>query len=218
MKKNAIIAGVTGLVGNLCLEKLHAKQLYNKITAVTRKTLRPSILGVENVVINFDEIEKYSNQLTGDHAFCALGTTIHKAGSKEAFRKVDFEYALRFANIAKQNGAQKFILVSAIGADANSNIFYSKVKGELESELEKLGFDSLIIMQPSLLLGDRKELRAGEIIGKGLSLVTNFALWGPLEKYKAIEAETVAESMIHYASAPTPKVLRLTYKNMVNLN
>lgn len=218
MKKDAIIVGVTGLVGNLCLRKLHSKQIYKNIIAVTRKTLKPHILGIQNLVINFDEIEESRTGMVGEHAYCTIGTTIAKAGSKEEFRKVDFDYVLRFAKIAKQNGTKKFILVSAIGADSGSNIFYSKVKGQLEEALEQLGFESLILMQPSLLLGERKEWRAGEIIGKGLSLVTNFALVGPLNKYKAIEADTVAEAMIHYANCPTPKVLRLTYNDMVNLN
>ncbi len=218
MKKDAIIVGVTGLIGNLCLGKLHSKQIYKHLIAVTRKSLKPHILGVENVVINFDAIEEYSDSMFGDHAYCTIGTTIAKAGSKEEFHKVDFDYVLRFAKIAKQNGTKKFILVSAIGADSGSNIFYSKVKGQLEEALERLGFESLILMQPSLLLGNRQERRAGEIIGKALSLVTNFAMMGPLKKYKAIEADTVAEAMIHYANQPTPKVLRLTYNDMVNLN
>ena len=218
MRKNAVILGVTGLVGNFCLEKLHAKQLYGRITAVTRKAIKPAILGVENAVINFNEMSRFKQELTGDHAFCAFGTTIGKAGSKEAFRKVDFSYILEFAQIVKANGASKFILVSAIGATTNSPFFYSKVKGELEEALEKIGFESLIILQPSLLLGKRKEVRIGEIIGNGVSLVANFALWGPLQKYKAIKAEDVAEAMIHYANKPTPKVLRLTYEQMVSLN
>jgi uncharacterized protein YbjT (DUF2867 family) len=137
-----------------------------------------------------------------DDVFCCLGTTIKKAGSQAAFRKVDFTYAYEAAQLAVQQGAEHFLLVSSLGADANSSVFYSRVKGELEIAIAALPFAAVSIFQPSLLLGERAEFRFGERLAEPLAKVLSVFLLGPLRKYRAIEAHTVAAAMIHVAKSP----------------
>ena len=129
-----------------------------------------------------------------------LGTTIKKAGSQDAFRKVDYNYALNAASLARKAGAKACILMSAIGASPKSSVFYSRVKGELEEAIRALGFSYLSIYQPSLLLGQRQEHRTAEGLGMAVMPVANRALVGPLRKYRAIEAETIAAAMANEIS------------------
>jgi uncharacterized protein YbjT (DUF2867 family) len=129
-------------------------------------------------------------------AFCALGTTIATAGSKEAFYQVDHDLVLAFAKNAKAAGASTFVLVSSVGAEARSSNFYLKVKGEIEKDLESIGFNSLIILRPSMLMGERKEFRLGELIGKGAMTLFNPLMFGSLSKYKGIQGKTVAKAML----------------------
>jgi len=135
-----------------------------------------------------------------DVLVCCLGTTIKKAGSQDAFRKVDYSYALNAARLAKEAGAKACILMSAIGASPKSSVFYSRVKGELEEAIRALGFSYLSIYQPSLLLGQRQEHRTAEGLGMAVMPVANRALVGPLRKYRAIEAETIAAAMANEIS------------------
>ena len=137
--------------------------------------------------------------LKADDVFCALGTTIAKAGSQAAFRKVDYEIPLQIAELALHNGATQFILVSSLGADATSSFFYSKVKGELETALQKMKFDSLLIFRPSILLGDRNEQRLGEEVGKFFAEKLTFLFAGPLKKYKGTPANLLAKTMVNVA-------------------
>jgi len=214
-KKTALLVGASGLVGNLCLEDLVASGLYEDIIVVTRKKLFPAHLGVTNIISDFSDLDEIASKLKADHVYCALGTTIAKAGSQTAFKKVDYEYPLKVATLSKQNGAQKFILVSAIGADSNSSVFYSKVKGKLEDAVEKLDFDSLVILQPSFLLGKRNEVRLGELIGKNIASALSFVFIGGLEKYKGIEASDVAKSMVVFANKRNDKLIRAQYRDII---
>lgn len=215
MKKTALIVGATGLVGNHCLEFLVSSGLYSNIIVLTRKKIAPLLLGVTNIVSDFDKLDEIASQLVADHVYCALGTTIAKVGSREVFKKVDYDYPLKIAEITKRNGAQKFILVSAIGADKASPVFYSKTKGELEDAIEQLRFESTIILQPSFLLGKREELRIGELIGKNIASALSFAFVGSLKQYKGIDSKTVAKAMIVFANKRNDKFIRATYSQMV---
>ncbi|OJV26243.1 MAG: hypothetical protein BGO32_02215 [Bacteroidetes bacterium 37-13] len=214
MKKTALVFGATGLVGNLCLEMLVASNLYSKIIVLSRKQITPSLLNVENIIIDFENLEAIKNSIRADDVFCAMGTTIAKAGSQENFTKIDYEIPLQVAQIAKQNGAKNFILVSAIGADSKSKVFYNRTKGKLEDALEKLNYESLIIFQPSILLGEREDFRFAEMIGKNLFKGLSFVFAGKLKPYKGIEAKTIAKAMVVKAIKPSQKVERLTYKEI----
>ena len=197
--RTALIAGSTGLIGGLLLDLLIRDEAYQKVIALTRKPLSASADKVENVVVNFESLRQYKDQLKSDDIFCCLGTTMKQAGSKEAFRKVDYEYPLQLAGLTRDQGAQKFFLVSALGAKKSSIVFYNQVKGETEESVAKLNFPTLHIFRPSLLLGPRMEKRTGEDAMKKFYQAFGFIFSGPFRKYQAIEAVKVARAMLHFA-------------------
>lgn len=200
MGKKAIIVGASGLIGKFCLSYLLMDKNYSEVIAVSRRPLPIKDSKLKNIVCDFDFLESYSNELIADDVFCCLGTTIKVAKTKENFKKVDLEYPLRLANISKKNGATKFLVVSAMGANKNSSIFYNQVKGELEEQLKTIGFKGLYIFRPSLLLGMRTEFRLGEKIA-----VMSSKIWTPIlsifaKQYKPIDAMVVAHAMYQKAT------------------
>lgn len=189
------MTGATGLVGNELLLLLGSIEHVSHVTALSRKPLGRFSAKIENVVLDFDKLANYSSSLKAHTFICCLGTTIKVAGSQEAFRKVDYDYVMEFAKIAEKAKAQKFMVISAMGANANSSVFYNRVKGEMERDLRALAIPQIEIFRPSLLLGERKEHRTGEAIASKLSPLMNALLIGPLKKYKAIAAKDVAKAM-----------------------
>ena len=206
MAKTALIIGATGLVGEQCLNELLASAAYEKVIALTRKKLALQNPKLQNIVTDFENLELIKDQLKADDIFCAMGTTIGKAGSKDAFRKVDFEIPLHVAQLSLWNGAKKFILVSSLGADAASLVFYSKTKGELEHALMDLKFESLVILRPSILLGDRKERRVGEEIGRFAAEKLSFLFAGPLKKYRGTPVDLLGKLMVSMAQQKIKEV------------
>ncbi len=194
--KVALIAGATGLIGNQLLELLLNDPEYHLVKAITRSPLKLKHEKLQNIIIDFDRLSELDSQIAGDVVFCCLGTTMKKAGSKEAFRKVDYTYPLELATTTHRLGAQQFLLVSALGADKNASIYYNKVKGEVEEAIGKVGFRSYHIMRPSLLLGPRDESRPGEDAAKFFYKAFGFLI---PEKYKAVDAVKVARAMIRLA-------------------
>jgi uncharacterized protein YbjT (DUF2867 family) len=192
----AVIAGTTGLVGNLLLDLLLNDERYARVIALSRKPLDRQHPKLQNLVVDFDRLEEYAAQLKADDVFCCLGTTIRQAGSQAAFRKVDFDYPLSLARVTKEQGAKQYLLVTALGSDKASSIFYNRVKGEVQEAISLVGFDSYHIFQPSMLLGDRKESRTGEGVGKAVMTALDFLI---PKKYKAIEAVKVARGMLAVA-------------------
>jgi uncharacterized protein YbjT (DUF2867 family) len=198
--KTALVFGSSGLTGSALVRLLLASEDYHRIKVFVRKSQNIRHPKLEEIVMDFDKMEILSDQIKGDDIFLCLGTTMAKAGSKAAFFKVDYTYNMTAARIASQNKVSNVILISSMGADSTSMIYYSKVKGKVENDLSQLPFKSIAIVRPSLLLGDRKEQRIGEKIGSRLSTALSVIFVGPLKKYKAIMAETVAKSMIKIAS------------------
>lgn len=196
MSKTALIVGASGLVGSACLDLLLAEISYQVVKVLVRKPIDLKHPKLQQIVVNFDRLEDFKESIVGDEIFCCLGTTIKVAGTKENFYKVDFTYAFETAKIALANGAKGFYLVSSMGADAKSFIFYSKVKGELENTIKALQYPVFYIFRPSLLLGNRKEHRAGEKLGISIYNFLKPIFIGPLEKYKGIEANKVAKAMV----------------------
>lgn len=197
----ALLAGATGLTGNLLLAELLANTHYSAVYALVRKSTLPAHQKLTERIVDFEHI---GNLPKIDDAFCCLGTTIKKAGSPEAFRQVDFDHVLNFARVAKAAGAARFIVISAIGADPKSRVFYSRVKGEMEAALSALGFTELHIFQPSFLVGDRTENRVGERIGIAAFQLLSPLLIGPARKYRSIRAGQVAHAMVVAAWAGKP--------------
>ena len=144
--KTAILFGGSGLVGGFCLELLLESPIYAKVLSFGRKKLNKEHEKLEQIEIDFEKLSQYQKLIQGNDLFCALGTTIKKAGSQEAFRKVDLEYPAEIAKIAVKNGVSQFILVSSAGADSKSNNFYTKVKGELEDIIRELPFWGIHIL------------------------------------------------------------------------
>jgi len=191
----ALVAGSTGLIGGQLLELLLSDTVYSQVIALSRKPLLISHPKLENIIVEANEIKDHKD-FQADDVFCCLGTTIKQAKSKEAFRKIDFDYPLELARSLKSNEAKQFLLVSALGANKNSGIFYNKVKGEVEEAIDKVGFASFHIFRPSLLIGPRKETRAGEDAAKLFYRIFGFMIPA---KYKGIDSIKVARAMVSFA-------------------
>ncbi|HNP18294.1 MAG TPA: oxidoreductase [Fulvivirga sp.] len=200
MGKTALLIGSTGLIGGQLLDLLLESDRYDQVTTLSRKPIEKKNTKFVNQIADFSKLGSNPEWFKVDDVFCCLGTTIKTAGSQEAFKKVDYEYPLETAKLAKEQGAKQYLIVTALGADANSKIFYNKVKGEVEDAISHLFFDTFHIFRPSLLLGPRKELRIGEKIGQVLFTVLGFLFIGALKKYKGIHSIKVVRAMLAKAS------------------
>lgn len=193
--KTALIIGSTGLIGSQLLKLLLESEEYSTVITFVKRDSGIQHPKLKQHIIDFDKPEDYQNFVVGDDFFCTIGTTIKKAGSQDAFRKVDFEYPKQFAALALQNKVKQFLIVSSLGADASSSNFYLKTKGEIQDFLKKCLFENVSVFQPSLLLGNRKEFRLGEKIGAFFMKLFSLLFIGNLKKYKAIQSEAVAKAM-----------------------
>jgi uncharacterized protein YbjT (DUF2867 family) len=196
MATTALLAGSTGLIGSQLLQLLLNDDHYSSIIAISRKPLSITHAKLDNLVCELRDLSNHRDQLKADEVFCCLGTTIKKAKSKEAFRAVDLEAPQLLAKISKELGAKKFLLVSSLGANKDSSIFYNQVKGEVEEAIKQVGFDSTQILRPSLLLGQRGEERTGEDAAKFFFKVSGFLV---PRKYQAIDSIKVARAMVAFA-------------------
>lgn len=195
-----LIAGTSGLIGGHLLNQLLGRPDVDRVISVARREIDVKHAKLEQRRVDFSAIGELPK---ADVAFCCLGTTIKKAGSKEAFRAVDHDAVESFARAAHAAGARKFLVVTALGADASSPIFYNRVKGEIERDLTKVGFDSLVVFRPSLLLGERAEVRVAEKLAILVTPLISPFLVGPLAKYRPIEAKRVASAMVTKATRRT---------------
>ncbi|HMV09726.1 MAG TPA: oxidoreductase [Cyclobacteriaceae bacterium] len=198
--KTALVAGSTGLIGNQLIDLLLSDNYYDVVKAISRTPLEKKHTKLENIVLDFDRMAEYAGQLNADDVFCCLGTTIKKVKTKEKFRQVDFVYPLELAKLSKANGAKQYLLVSALGADKKSSIFYNQVKGEVEEAIGDVGFTTYHIFRPSLLMGDRQENRSGEEAGKVFFKYLGFLV---PKKYKGIDSIKVARAMQAFAKQAT---------------
>jgi len=191
-QKIAIVAGGTGLIGNILVRNLLEDDDFKEIITLSRRETEQAHSKLNNQVVDFSQLSHHQGIERADIAFCCLGTTMKKAGSKEAFYKVDYDYVFNFAQYAFQLGCQQFYLVSAMGADRQSFFYYNRVKGEIEAAIATIGFPTVHVMRPSLLLGDRQEQRFGEQIGQVFAQTFSFLI---PNNYKGIPAENVANYM-----------------------
>src|SRR5262245_16299875 len=195
--RSVLIAGATGLVGRECLRQLEGEPGVSRSVAIVRRTITGGPSKVEAHIVNFEDLEAHRSLFSVDQVFCALGTTIKTAGSEVAFRHVDYDFPVALARLGREQGATHFLLVSAIGASARSRFFYNRVKGELEDVIRTLGYRTVTIVRPSLLLGHRGEFRLGERIGM---------LFGDIvpKKYRPVEARDVAAVLVDAARVDMP--------------
>lgn len=197
--KTALLAGASGLVGNELLHILLNSSHYSQVKILVRHPLEIAQEKLEQIITDFDKLDDYADYFNVDDVYCCLGTTIKKAGSQEAFKKVDYDYPLKMAELAKSHQVKNFLVITALGADSNSKVFYSRTKGQLQLHLKKTGLTALHIFQPSLLLGERQEFRLGEKAATVLSPVISKVLKGKMKKYKPVEARDVALTMYEVA-------------------
>lgn len=195
MNKTAIVIGATGLVGSEVLDMLLEDGRYQKVKVFHRRSTGIEHPKLEEHVIDFDNIEEWKHLLTGDELYSALGTTIKKAGSQEAQYTIDFTYQFETAKAAAENGVQRYSLVSSAGANYQSRMFYSRLKGELDDAVKELPFDVITILRPSILDGDRGEDRPAEKFG--LLMARLFTKIPGLKKYRPILGRKVAQGMVN---------------------
>jgi uncharacterized protein YbjT (DUF2867 family) len=202
--RTAIVAGASGLVGRELVQKLIRSDQYRLIYILVRKKGGLVHEKIREMVIDFGKISQLKFDEPVDDVFCTLGTTMKQAGSRENFKKVDYEYVVALAGLGKNLGASKFLVVSAMGANSKSAVFYNKVKGITEEALINIGYNQLVILRPSLLLGKRSEKRFAERLSGFMMKAFNFLI---PDNYKAIEAEKVAGCMLKMALNSTEAVL-----------
>lgn len=187
------IAGATGLTGNLCLQQLLQNSEVSQVIAIGRRPTGVQNPKLKEVLLNGPEP---AEPVVADAFICCLGTTIKKAGSKNAFQAIDLDLPLSLAHHLKQNGCTRAAIVSAMGADTCSAVFYSRTKGKMETRMQTIGFESLSFLRPSLIEGDRKEMRLGESVGSAVMKVLNPLLIGPLRHYQSIDADCIAKGLV----------------------
>ena len=195
--KKAIVIGATGMVGTQLIKQLIENETYSEIVSLVRRSSGITHPKLKEQIINFDEPENWSNVVTGDVLFSTLGTTLAQAKNKEAQFEVDFTYQFTVAKIAAKNGVSNYVLISSAGANSNSIVFYTSMKGKLEDAVKRLPFNVISIIRPGQLAGDRTEKRTSEKIG--LSVMHFINKLGMMKRYKPICAHKVARAMINAA-------------------
>jgi uncharacterized protein YbjT (DUF2867 family) len=199
MKKKAILAGASGSIGSSLLQHLLESDAFTEVLILVRKDLGIIHPKLKQLILNFEDINQYAAKITGDVVFCCLGTTKKNTPDEEEYRKIDYQYPLDLAWIAQVNGATGYHMISSIGADKDSNVFYTRTKGEVERDLKAVPFKSLHIYRPSLLNGKRNKKRLAEEIMNLIMWFVNPLLFGRLKKYRSIKVETVACAMLKLA-------------------
>jgi len=197
--RTALVGGASGLVGSHVLHLLLEDPAYGRVTALVRRELPLTHKKLEQRVVSFDRLAQMSDFPRVHDVFCCLGTTMKQAGSPDAFRKVDFTYVVELARVAVRHRASQFLVVTAVGADPESRILYSRVKGEAEEAVRRLQFESIQIFRPSLLVGARAQSRPAERVAGLLSMLVAWTFVGPLSRYRPIKAAAVARAMVRVA-------------------
>jgi uncharacterized protein YbjT (DUF2867 family) len=199
MRRSALIVGATGLVGRHCLAALLEDDEYESVAVLARRSFAREHPKLRAHVMDFDEPASYRRLAVGNDVFCCLGTTIRTAGSQQAFSKVDFSYPVAVAEAALANGAEQFLIVSALGANPNARAFYSRVKGAVERAVTGMPFKAVHVFRPSLLVGNRAEFRLAERVAISTLTPLSFLFAGPLRRYRPIQASVVGERMVTVA-------------------
>jgi uncharacterized protein YbjT (DUF2867 family) len=215
--KTATIIGATGMIGTYLRELLEKDSYFETIRIMVRRPVPKPSDKTEVKLVDFNDAESVKLALEGtDMVFCAIGTTQKNVkGDKDLYRRIDLDIPVKVARFAKEAGCEKFIIITSVGANSKSKQFYLKLKGELEEALQAIGFRSLHIMQPSMLLGDRTENRPTERMLQGSTKFISRFLTGSFRKYRAIQGKTVAMAMINASKKDEPGVYRYTYDEIV---
>jgi len=203
----AVIVGATGLVGKDLVRLLLNSKKYSKVTVIARKRLSVVHPRLEQQLISFDDLHECPSEWFEDaDVFCALGTTMKKAKSKEQFKRVDYHYVVELGKLTVKHHARKLVVVSAMGAKENSIFYYSKIKGLTERTLQELKLPQLVIIRPSLIVGDRNEFRFVEALAAKLSRWLSFVFRGKMSKYKPNQSKDIAQAMAKLALLCTEQI------------
>ena len=198
-RRIALVAGATGMVGAELCRQLRDDGRFDPVVVLSRRPPPVTDRPLQVEIVDFSRIGEWDPGFAIDSVFCALGTTIRKAGSEAAFRAVDHDLVLAMAKLAQRGAARHFIFVSSLGADPESKVFYLRVKGDAEEAVKALGLPHAAALRPSFLEGEREEKRPGETAARAVGRVLKPLLLGPLEKYRPTPAGKVAQAMRHVA-------------------
>lgn len=219
MNKTALVVGATGLVGKALIRLLLAKDFYDKVIVLSRRELEIKDNRIEMIILeDFDKMGEIASKLNANDVYCALGTTLKQAGSKENFLKIDVEYPVKLAKIVKEQPLfEQFLMVTSHGANSDSPIFYNKLKGQVEDELVKIKLKSLKIFQPSLLLGYRDDFRFKEEVAKFFSTILTFFMIGSKTRLWTIRGSEVAAAMYSIAIRREDGLKKYHVRRMIQL-
>ncbi|MBT8296144.1 MAG: NAD(P)H-binding protein, partial [Gramella sp.] len=199
-QKTAIILGATGLTGSILLDKLLLDNRYRKVKIFTRNHVTQKHDKIEEYLIDLFELHQFEELFMADEVYCCVGTTQSKTPDKELYRKVDYCIPATAAKLCRKNNIDTFQVISAMGANEHSRIFYNRLKGEMEGAVLEQGIPYTYILQPALIGGERKESRPFEYIFKKIMSVGDHLLVGKLKKYRTIDPEAIAKAMIYLAN------------------
>ncbi len=203
MKKTAIILGATGLTGSILLKKLMNDQRYETINLFSRKKIEGLPKKVTQYIGDILTLQNFKAEFKADEVFCCIGTTAKKTPNKETYKKIDFGIPVTAAKLSKENNINTFLVISALGANEKSAVFYNKTKGQMQQEILKQNIPNTFILQPSIIDGNRNETRIAEKIGLIIFKLIQPLFIGPLKKYKVIKAEEIAQAMLNLANTKT---------------
>ncbi|SFS39164.1 NAD(P)H-binding protein [Lutibacter maritimus] len=203
MGKTAIILGATGLTGSILLKKLMNDQRYETIKLFSRKKIEGLPKKVTQYIGDVLTLQNFKEEFKADEVFCCIGTTAKKTPNKETYKKIDFGIPATAAKLSKENNINTFLVISALGANEKSAVFYNKTKGQMQQEVLKQNIANTFILQPSIIDGNRNETRIGEKIGLIIFKLIQPLFIGPLKKYKVIKAEEIAQAMLNLANTKT---------------
>ena len=218
--QTAVVLGASGFIGSKVVEELLNDPAFDKVRLLVRRLIEYNHPKVETALVDFTNQNDYRDKLgTGDCIFCCIGTTMKKVkGNRELYRKIDYEIPVNAAKYGISAGFKKYLLVSSVGADPGAKNFYLQLKGEVEKDIAAQSFETIHIFRPSILLGDRKEFRLGEIIVKGLMRVISFLLFGKFKKFRGIDGVNVAKAMINAAKCETKGIKVYEYDDIMKLS
>ncbi|MGZ8517284.1 MAG: NAD(P)H-binding protein [Chitinophagaceae bacterium] len=218
-EKIATIIGATGMIGNYLLEALLRDDYFSTTRIIVRRPYQKTDPKMEVKLVDFNDAESFKLALEDSHAiFCCIGTTQKNVkGDNALYRKIDFDIPLRAARFGKEIGCEKFVIITSVGANSHSSTFYLRLKGELENAIHLIGLNAVHIMQPSLLLGERKEHRSAEGFLQGSMKLFSGLFIGGMRKYKAIHGKTVAAAMLNAAKKDDKGFFRYTYDDIRKL-
>lgn len=205
--KSAIILGATGLTGGILLQELLKDPHYDQIILFSRRTVNVENPKLKEYIIDLFELEKHQEQFNADEVFCCIGSTQKKTPNKKIYRKVDYGIPTSAAKLCVKNKIPTFIIVSALGANPSSKFFYNRIKGEMERDVLKQNIEHTYVLRPSLISGDREEKRKFEFFWKQLMKTTDFFMFGPLKKFRAIHPEKIAKTMVYVANQGYERVI-----------